>query len=145
MPPRSIQLIPTHPPRRLNNLNTRVLGAPQKRSLPLHIPTPTPSTSTSTSTKPPLPLPSNLNINLPLQPHSPRIPHPQININPPIIRIPLSPLKAALDAREEIEVAIESGFGVQLAAAEVGAWVADARALGPELVAARAGERAGAG
>ena len=65
-------------------------------------------------------------------------------LDPPILGVPLRALQRALNSRDEVEVAVEGGFGGELAALEVGGWIADAGALGPEFVAACAGEGAGA-
>ncbi len=48
-----------------------------------------------------------------LQPHNTQImnPAPPINTNPAILRLAPRPLNTALNARDEIKVAIECGFG----------------------------------
>lgn len=65
-------------------------------------------------------------------------------LDSPILDVPLCALERALNPRDKVEVAVEGGFGGELAALEVGGWIADAGALGPEFVAACAGEGAGA-
>jgi hypothetical protein len=68
-----------------------------------------------------------------------------IQRNPSNLRFSLRTLKAALDLRDEVEVPVEGGFRGELAALQVGGRIADAGTLGPELMAAGAGERAGSG
>jgi hypothetical protein len=65
-------------------------------------------------------------------------------LNPPILHISLRALQRALNAGDEIEVAVKGGFVGEFATLEVCGWIADARTLGPEFVAACAGEGAGA-
>jgi hypothetical protein len=61
-----------------------------------------------------------------LQPHNPRIPHPlPRNIDATILGLALRTLNPSLDPRDEVEVAVEGGFGRELAASQVGGWVAD--------------------
>jgi hypothetical protein len=63
--------------------------------------------------------------------------------DPSILCFSLRTLETPLDLRDKVEVPVEGGFRGELAALQVGGWVADARTLGPELVAAGAGEGAG--
>ncbi|KAF7169942.1 hypothetical protein CNMCM6106_004800 [Aspergillus hiratsukae] len=65
--------------------------------------------------------------------------------DPSILHLSLRALETPLNLRDKVEVPIESGFRGQLAALQVGGWVADAGTLRPELVAAGAGEGAGSG
>lgn len=129
MPPRIILLIPRHPPGRPNNLNLPTLRPAQKPSFPFNQP---PGIIPG-----PLPLLTN--------PNTPLIPMLMINMNPPILRIPICALHTALDARDEVEVAVEGSRRRELVAPEVSCWIADAGTLGPELVAPGTGEGAGSG
>jgi hypothetical protein len=56
--------------------------------------------------------PTHLLDLLMLQPHNPRISHPlPRNIDAAILGLALSTLNPSLDPRDEVEVAIEGGFG----------------------------------
>jgi hypothetical protein len=134
MPPRRIRLIPRHPPRRPQNTNPSGLRAAQKPSFTFHQALPgklslPPGTRTRDSL---------VQSIFALRVLSPR------KLDPPILDVPLRALQRALNPRDKVEVAVEGGFGGELAALEVCGWIADAGALGPEFMAACAGEGAGA-
>ena len=129
MPPRIILLIPRHPPGRPNNLNLTTLRPAQKPSFPFHQ------------------SPGIIPRSFPLltNPSTPLIPVVMINVNPPILRIPICVLHAPLNAGDEVEIAVERRRCRELVAPEVSCWIADAGTLRPELVASRTGEGAGSG
>lgn len=136
MPPRPILLIPRHPPGGPNDPHPRPLRPPQEPSLALDqmlilllraFPlVPSPSTTART--------PIRILMMVVM-----------IDRNPPILRISLRALQPALDAGDEVEVAIKGRGRGELVAADVRGRVADAGALRPGLVPLRAGEGAGAG
>jgi hypothetical protein len=69
---------------------------------------------------------------------------PARQLNPPIFHISLGALQRALNAGDKVEVPVKCSFAGQFASLEVCGWITDTGTLGPELMAACTGERAGA-
>lgn len=69
---------------------------------------------------------------------------PKLQLNPPIFRVSIRIRDGALNAREEVVIVIDARGGGEAAALDVDGGVADARALGPFLVAESTGEGTGA-
>lgn len=126
MPPRAILLIPRHPPRSPDNIYFTALRPAQE-----------PSFSFDQSFIWSLPL----SAPIPLFLSSLRL--IMVNINATVFCISIRALHTPLNSRDEVKVAVECGGSRELVAAKVGGWIADAGALGPDLVTAGTGEGAG--